>query len=257
MKRIVKLIISFLYLPLNKILMFKSPLHSIFYFHSVYRETRGKFEEQIKFIEKHAAPVNLTENDELKPRKKYFSLTFDDGFQNLLENVIPFLEKKNLPAVIFIPTNYIGKKPEWSISNEIYEKDKSEFIMTVEQIKNLNKQLFSIGSHTCSHPYLSKLTGEEIKHELQESKRILESIVDYEIDMLSFPHGDYSQEVIEIAEELGYKKMFGILAGNVNYKDKPIGRIFVSPNEWKIELWLKINGGYNWQQLVKKLKDYI
>ncbi len=257
MKRIIKLIISFLYLPVNKIIMFNSPLHSIFYFHSVYKENRRRFEEQIKFIKKNASPINLAEDKELKPNKKYFSLTFDDGFQNLLDNVIPFLKKENLPATIFIPTDYIGKQPKWLISSEIYEKDKSEFIMTEVQIKNLDKSLFSIGSHTCSHPYLSKLSKDEIKRELDESKKILESIVNYNINMLSFPHGDYSEKVIEIAESLGYNKMFGVIADNTNYKDKLIGRIFVSQNEWKFELWLKINGGYNWQQLIQKLKGYI
>ncbi len=254
MKRIIKLLISFLYLPVNKIITFNSPLHSVFYFHSVYNENRRRFEEQIKFIKRYATPINLAGDRDLEPNKKYFSLTFDDGFQNLLDNVLPFLENENLPATIFIPTDYIGKQPKWLISNKIYEKDKSELIMTEEQIKNLNKNLFSIGSHTCSHPYLSKLSDTEITRELSESKSILESIVNYKIDMLSFPHGDYSEKVIEIAESLGYGKMFGVIADNTNYKDKLIGRIFVSQDEWKFELWLKINGGYNWQQLVRKLK---
>ncbi len=254
MKRIIKLIISLLYLPFHKIFTINSPVHSIFYFHSVYEHNKESFFDKINFIGKFSTPVNLNGMTELKKREKYFSLTFDDGFQNLLENVIPFLEKEKLPATIFIPTNYIGKVPEWEFGNEIYDKDKSEFIMTEEQIKNLNKNLFSIGSHTCSHPHLSKLEEKEIEKELRESKNILESIVGYEIEMLSFPHGDYSEKVIEIAEATGYKKMFTVIPDNTTYNDKIIGRIFVSPNERKTELWLKLNGAYNWESKFQKIK---
>jgi peptidoglycan/xylan/chitin deacetylase (PgdA/CDA1 family) len=75
----------------------------------------GTFEDQLVFLGKYFEVVSLTkltlgstsfeEAGRVLPR---CALTFDDGWLDFFENVYPVLCRYQLPATIFLPTNYIG-----------------------------------------------------------------------------------------------------------------------------------------------------
>ncbi len=43
-------------------------------------------------------------------RYTLLAITFDDAYVNLLDNALPVLAAYGLPATIFAPVNYLGKK---------------------------------------------------------------------------------------------------------------------------------------------------
>ena len=47
-------------------------------------------------------------------------------------------------------------------------------IMNWNDLRSLDRNLITVGSHTLSHPILTKLSGQEIEAEILESRRCLE-----------------------------------------------------------------------------------
>jgi len=74
--------------------------------------------------------------------------------------------------------------------------------MSWEELKKLKKQLgdlVSFGSHTLTHPLLSKISDAEIIKELSESRKMISKKL-VKTDHLSYPFGDYDSRVITTAK---------------------------------------------------------
>lgn len=75
--------------------------------------TAEQFEEQLEEIARHWNPVSLSElrrivQGESKLPDRAVCITFDDGFRNNATVALPLLQKFNMPASIFLTTDYIG-----------------------------------------------------------------------------------------------------------------------------------------------------
>lgn len=76
-----------------------------------------------------------------KSKKRYFHLTFDDGLANFYEIVAPILIKRNIPATIFLNTNFIDNK-------ELFYRYKVSLLLdnyrkSNDEIKNVYHQFIS------------------------------------------------------------------------------------------------------------------
>lgn len=106
-----------------------------------------------------------------------------------------------------------------------YSSDSRESrrILNSQEIKELSKNpLITIGSHTLTHPFLSQLDKNEIRVELEQSKRKLEKIVGDEIELFAYPYGgkkSYNLSIIKLLKELGYKKAFTTISKNIDIND--------------------------------------
>jgi peptidoglycan/xylan/chitin deacetylase (PgdA/CDA1 family) len=130
------------------------------------------------------------------PCKEEFSITFDDGLACLHKNAVPLLREYNFPAIFFIVSGFVGKRSEWDVYNQEH--------MSASQVRELLNLGFEIGSHTATHPDLTKLSPNHIKQELESSKKTLEDLLGSGIDYLSYPFGRFNETVQGIAEECGY-----------------------------------------------------
>ena len=69
-----------------------------------------------------------------------------------------------------------------------------------------------IGAHTVSHPILATLDRATAFHEIAESKRTLEDIVDERVSLFAYPNGkpqtDYNAESVAVVRELGFDAAF-------------------------------------------------
>ena len=132
-------------------------------------------------------------------------LTFDDGYRSNFEIALPLLQSFNYPAVIFIPTDFIGLYNAFDA--DIYYEP-VEPICTWQELREMEKNGFSVQSHGLSHRKLSELTMEKQEHEIAESKRILEDHLYKQVDLFSFAYGDIglAQAITEkMLQTAGYK----------------------------------------------------
>jgi peptidoglycan/xylan/chitin deacetylase (PgdA/CDA1 family) len=128
-------------------------------------------------------------------------LTFDDGFESIYDVAAPILREFGGRATLFVTTaHFVGRE-----SIDVYENQKK---LSRNQIKELYRDGFEIGSHTVTHRALPFLCDDDIYEELSESKRVLEEIVGDKIELLSFPLGLWDNRVIRIAKEVGYSRFY-------------------------------------------------
>ncbi len=75
--------------------------------------TPSIFEKQIRIILKHYRVMALEElinRHPINARKNFIALTFDDGYRGIYRWAFPILRKYNLPATVFLTTDYIGSQ---------------------------------------------------------------------------------------------------------------------------------------------------
>jgi len=261
--RVTKLVISLLFFYLDRIarMIFKlGRKHSpgtlvVLTYHAVKPHQREKFEKQMNLLLKSGKAVRADVGSHLPDGTHHIAVTFDDGFQSILENALPVLSKWIIPFTVFVPTGFIGRGPGW-IENPGHE-NYGEIVLTEDQLKRLADQGGLVGSHGITHPKLKRLDLKEAKKEILDSKTKLESILRREILLFSFPYNDFNNRLIELAKEAGYMRVF---ANVPTYPTSQIdrfllGRIDVKADDWGLEYWLKLKGAYQWLPLAIWVKD--
>lgn len=73
-----------------------------------------------------------------------------------------------------------------------------------EFVKKIDAAGHEIGTHSSTHSYMSKQNSEEIKLELASSSEAIENITGKKVELFRPPYGDYDDELIKTASELGY-----------------------------------------------------
>lgn len=129
-------------------------------------------------------------------------ITFDDGYRSVREVALPYLKRFGYPAVLFVPTEYIGGRNSFDSGVE-----PDEAMCDWDDLRALEAEGVSIQSHAVSHRRLSNLTPAEQAHELRHSKAVLEDGLGSEVQLIAFPYGDPPSGTTALAAA-GYRAAF-------------------------------------------------
>lgn len=84
-------------------------------------------------------------------------------------------------------------------------------MMTGDQVRELDMSpLAYIGSHGHLHYNLGKIDLESAQNDILLSKRELESLLNRNVDMLAFPDGSYSNEVLNFCKSIGIEQLLAV-----------------------------------------------
>jgi len=226
--------------------------YTILYYHCIDQGDRNRFRRQMDELKRFTRVVPIHQSEIPWDGLHYVGVTFDDALQSVLENAVPELVKRKIPVTLFIPTGCMGRSFEWIESGK--HGDRTERVMTEDQIKGLPAEWVAFGSHTVTHALLSRMNEKDLKRELIESKETLERVTGQSVTLLSLPYGMYDERVIRIAHEVGYQKVFSSSYRPIGKKGDVIERVPVSPSDWTFEFRLKILGAYRWLPFILGLK---
>jgi peptidoglycan/xylan/chitin deacetylase (PgdA/CDA1 family) len=143
-----------------------------------------------------------------RPQHPTVVVTFDDGYRSVLERAKPILDRHGLPGTLFVPTDWPDdpRPMRWpGIDTWLdgpFEQELAQ--LRWEELRGLAGAGWEIGSHTCSHPHLTKLSDTELAHELQSSKRQIESHLQTPCTSIAYPYGDVDNHVETAADDAGY-----------------------------------------------------
>ena len=112
-------------------------------------------------------------------------LTFDDGYRSIREVALPWLRRFGYPAVLFVPTDYIGRCNAFDHGTE-----PEEAICDWDDLREMKRSGVSIQSHGASHRPLSQLDSDEQRQELVRSKAELEAGLGSPVDLFAYPYGE-------------------------------------------------------------------
>lgn len=122
----------------------------------------------------------------VKPSRSGLALTFDDGFEDVYSVAYPYLKAKKIPFTVFVTV----------------EKLNSAGYLTSEQLCELSKDtLCTIGTHCVHHLPLAKMSKEEQRVELLDSKRKIEAAIGKPVRFMAFPYGSYNKTTLKILRE--------------------------------------------------------
>jgi peptidoglycan/xylan/chitin deacetylase (PgdA/CDA1 family) len=224
-------------------------------------------------------------------------ITFDDGYYDNYAYAYPILRERNLPAVIFLTTDYIGRSNpfywdfvsycfnhteknsavlpryeavSWQGKTEkmavmkqwierlklLPNEEKQHAVAALEnvlevsvpesafsglhlswdQVREMSQNGIEMGSHTATHPILTRVPLPQVEHELASSKQKIEAEINKPVIGIAYPNGgsaDFSPEVIKLAQQTGYKVAFSLVGGvntHAGIRKEPfaIRRIFLS-----------------------------
>jgi len=138
-------------------------------------------------------------------------VTFDDGYRSLVDHALPVLERQEVPAVMFVPTDHVGA------SNRFDPSEPTEPICDWEDLRALERKRVSVESHAASHCPFSGLSLHEQTDEARRSKAVIEAELNKAVRLLAYPFGDTGSMHEDFAVamgDLGYEAAF-VYPGNI------------------------------------------
>ncbi|HOL17627.1 MAG TPA: polysaccharide deacetylase family protein, partial [Bacillota bacterium] len=70
--------------------------------------------------------------------------------------------------------------------------------------REIVKRGHTIGNHSLTHPHMKEMSAQQMRHEMQESTRIIQEITGVRPFLFRPPYGEYNQLLLEILAETGY-----------------------------------------------------
>jgi peptidoglycan/xylan/chitin deacetylase (PgdA/CDA1 family) len=158
-----------------------------------------------QLVELRAAGFNSQSLDEPPPSEgnpnHRVILTFDDGFANVLTHATGPLAANGFRAIQFIVADRIGQVDEWNRADgEVLAP-----LMDAAQIKDWLAAGHQIGSHTLTHPFLTRIPPAPAREEIMASKKKLEDSFGVEVRHFCYPYGDWNESVLDMVSEAGYR----------------------------------------------------
>ena len=145
--------------------------------------------------------------DEFKKPKndKKILLTIDDGFKSFYNEAWPYLRKNNIPFILFVSTEPVGKNG----------------YMNWDEIKEISKSdIGLIGHHSHTHEYLIDMPKTEFINDIEIANKIFKQKLGYIPSIFSYPFGEYSLYMKKYIAK-NFKIAFGQHSGIIDLnKDK-------------------------------------
>jgi peptidoglycan/xylan/chitin deacetylase (PgdA/CDA1 family) len=171
-----------------------------------------RFEQQLSFLSRWRRVVALDETLRTSPRRGVVAITFDDGYRDNLTVALPLLEKFQLPMTLFVTAGFLGR----------------DSFLSEPELRKLSKHpLVTIGAHGLWHRHFNRLTSDEARFELTESRRLLAGITGKPVDLLAWPYGECNPELELLSSECGYRASWSVWKGTDSLHSRwrvPLGR---------------------------------
>ena len=228
------------------------------------------FDAQLDYLASRMDIVDLPRALEIlagqrRARRDAAVLTFDDGYRDTYTQAFPRLRRRGLPAVVFVPTGYVGTEKRlphdrlyaalrvaaaqppapaqpfaqrWAEiarrSGAPLAVETAARTLAAGRVEELVEALeaaygpgeppdpdglpldwkmcaemaaagIEIGTHTVSHAPLGHEPPASLRHELAESKAAIERALRRPARFLAYPNGVYSDEVVRMCHQLGFR----------------------------------------------------
>lgn len=156
--------------------------------------TPDRFAQQMQWLHDNAyTPITMAtaqrciQGEPVCPPQA-IALTFDDGYLDAYTAALPTLQQFGFTATFYIVNDFVGNGP----------------YMSWEQIKLLHDLGMEIGAHTLDHRDLTKISLEEARREITESKSGIEAELGITVTSFCYPAGRLNDQVVAIVREANY-----------------------------------------------------
>ena len=202
--------------------------------HPLLTVSPDRFESQVRWLARHGyssiSPSNwvawLTERQPIP--KKSVLITFDDGYEDIVQYALPVLSHYGFKAIVYVVTDLVGKGNEWDLRAGWGELR----LMSQGQIMDWAAKGIEFGSHTRRHPDLRSLSQDELEDELFGSAAELQRMLGVAPPSFAYPYGHFNRTVNECAARV-YQTSVTVVEALCSDNDQPnlMPRIWIRPDE--------------------------
>jgi peptidoglycan/xylan/chitin deacetylase (PgdA/CDA1 family) len=179
--------------------------------------------------------------DVLAGRGRLFHVTFDDAFRSVLD-ALPVLERHGVRATIFACTAFAtcGRAFPVAVGRGDGVVSESHLrTLTWDELREVVERGHEVGSHTVSHPRLTRISDRELGRELTESREQLESELRRPCRFLAYPYGDHDGRARAAARKAGYDGAFALPGTSRPYDPFEIPRLGIWRKDGSTRFLLK------------------
>lgn len=171
-------------------------------------------------------------------------LTFDDGYEDFYTQAFPALQALGCKALCFVVVDRIGKTNEWTRMPAMGQRR----LLSSAQIQEMHRHGFQFGSHTATHPFLSRAPDFELRREVRDSKSRLEDLLGAEVSCFAYPYGEVDMRIRSAVGEAGYKLAVSADEGRNLWEDPLwMRRVGMSGADNLLSLSLKLATGHDFR----------
>ncbi|EHS57922.1 polysaccharide deacetylase family protein [Paenibacillus kribbensis] len=165
---------------------------------ATYRKAIKAPDRPIQYVYRQLAPkVHLNQLGNVpiykgNPEKPMVSFMINVAWGN--EYIVPILntlDQEKVKATFFLDGSWLKKNPELA--------------------KEIQKRGHELSNHAYSHPDMSRLSRERATQEIQKTEVLLQEILGVKNSWFAPPSGDFNQQTVDLAAELGLKTVLWTL----------------------------------------------
>jgi peptidoglycan/xylan/chitin deacetylase (PgdA/CDA1 family) len=135
--------------------------------------------------------------------------TFDDAFRSAA-TVFPAVERLAVSIQIFVCTRYARAGAPLSIPELAGDDPAQLATMNWDELREHADRGVRIGSHAVSHAHLPRLSDEELRRELEDSKTEIEAELGRPCRELAYPYGEHDERVRAASRSAGYERAYAL-----------------------------------------------
>ena len=164
-------------------------------YHGIHPEARhgevtpDSFREQLALVAERGYRFTTFTDAVLQERPgRAAAVTFDDGVASAVEFGLPVLDELDAPGTMFLALDLLG------IGGVLREADAGRLVA----------HGWEVGSHTVSHPVLTKVDDATLHEELVSSRRRIAELTGVPCAAVAYPKGYADSRVVAAAAAAGY-----------------------------------------------------
>ena len=121
--------------------------------------------------------------------EKFICLTFDEGYENgYTPKILDTLKEKGVKAIFFVTYDFVKDNPKL--------------------IERMIDEGHIIGNHTYRHYTMDEVSQDVATEEIVYLDNYMKQNFKYRMTLFRFPKGEFSENTLALANELGYKSVF-------------------------------------------------
>jgi peptidoglycan/xylan/chitin deacetylase (PgdA/CDA1 family) len=167
------------------------------------------FEQQLLWLKALGfTMVTFSDLIEKPAPAKPLMITFDDGYEDNYLNLFPLLKKHQVKVVAYLLGDRSVRRNEWDIP----KGGPAVPLLTDAQVLEMAGSGFvEVGAHSMTHQRLTEVSLQEVRRQVEDSKKSLENLLGKPLLSFAYPYGSLNEAVKQAVREAGFR--FGVAVG--------------------------------------------
>ncbi|MFJ7906950.1 polysaccharide deacetylase family protein [Kitasatospora sp. NPDC096204] len=160
-------------------------------------------------------------------------LSFDDGYRDFVEEVVPALAEHDFTATVYVVADRLGGYNDWD------RQGPRKPLMTARQVREAAAAGMEIGSHGLTHRRLAGLDARDLEVQVADSRHVLEDLTGREVAGFCYPYGSLDAAAVDAVAEAGYDHACAVSPG-AHSGEYALPRCYVGDRDGPLHLAAKL-----------------